>query len=470
MASRRSWARLGFTRFMGVLVLAAVLPACGTSSDDGDGDGGGGGNARLAESLNVDIANATAIAYVRSGGQLTAGRIEGLSDTDDRHTREGIDGLYIFTEDGEAVPVELSESGSDAPGGGVAQIYTTKDWIFLWAWGYEGASPDDPTITVPCNTVAIRRADGRLFCSEIVTNQLLEPSDFAVQQNEDGTMGVTTSRDAVGNTILYRLEFDPELGPIATLIDEFVYARTFVLNADGDALVTYKTSPLENSLRTLIWPGAMPPATEVSGTNNTFLAAGEPGAIDENTFYIASGGNGMPSDNVLRRVRKTADGFVEDQFDLTFPPESGGYGGLFRLANGTYMFGTNGSIVRVVADGEVLPGETPIPIEGIDSVVLSGAFGAYAAGDGIITIFARVGDSFVFVRHDGLTQVTLPVPDELSIQRVSFGPSGVVDFIARDLTTSEFVRGRFAGGSTELVVTPSDLLRPDDVVAFTALN
>jgi hypothetical protein len=178
----------------------------------------------------------------------------------------------------------------------------------------------------------------------------------------------------------------------------------------------------------------------------------------------------MGFDGSILRIRKTTEGFVEDAVALNLA-EPGSYVGLLRLSNGTYMISPNTrSIVRVVADGEVLTDESPIPITGIDSFVVSSVAYSFYAGDGIVTIVGRAGDSIVFVRHDGQTQVNLTVPDELSIQRVSVGRSGAIEFIARDLTTSEFVRGRFAAGSTELVVTPSDLLRPDDVVAFTALN
>jgi hypothetical protein len=170
------------------------------------------------------------------------------------------------------------------------------------------------------------------------------------------------------------------------------------------------------------------------------------------------------------RLALYLDHFVEEGVQLNLEGASS-FGLLLQLSNGAYMINSNTlSLVRVVADGEVLTDEASIPIEGIDAFVMSSFAYSIYPGDGIVTLLGRSGESIVFVRHDGQTQVNLPVPDELSIQRVSVARSGAIEFIARDLINSEFVRGRFAAGSTGLVVTPSDLLRPEDVVAFTALN
>jgi hypothetical protein len=170
----------------------------------------------------------------------------------------------------------------------------------------------------------------------------------------------------------------------------------------------------------------------------------------------------------IRVVARSAGDFGETQ-QLVNLPGTGAYAGLSRLSDGVFMLNSaDRALLRVIADGAVVPTPTPLPLVAVDRIV--GPDVRVSAVAGRWVFIAAYGADYKFVRHDGVTQQDIPIEAGLDIRSFTVASTGAIDFLAIRTATDEKVRGAVAAGATATTTSAAGVLDPAQVVAFTRIN
>jgi hypothetical protein len=495
MIARAHLGFLALALLVGCNHAGPTMPDGGGQWPDGGGqwpDGGVPSEPRpvLRSSLGLDLSQVAAFAVVAGSSNASAVLRGGGApfDADDGGVPQGPQ-LLALTLDGDVLEVTLVEN--DSPQTGVVsqpqvqQIYPTASWILFSTMGTQVFKKlDDGTYeTIGCSLIAARKSDGALFCAPLVIGMpnVIDGRCARVQANAAGDVAyafaaVVEPNGPLPDTTdfrLYRLSLGGPEGPTAALATNSARYQVlwFLANAAGDLMINYWPTPLDQSVtRTEILPADGGATFTLQGDHNSFAICGEAGDADEDTFYVLSGGGGGYSfDGTLSTVTRSGSSFVEtpQTVPLTYPES---YGGLYRLADGVYMFSKNDkALVRVIADGAIVAAPTPVVLTGVDQLYdIQGM--AIAGGTGQAVFFGSTAAGYEFIRHDGLTQQDIPLEANLELWRVTIGANGAIDFLGIRTDTQEKVRGSVAAGETTVTMSTDGALDPDQVVVFTQIN
>jgi hypothetical protein len=463
----------------------------------------------LRKNLAIDLAQVSAFAVISATsnatsaleGGLRAARLEASSATGGRATHDGIPGLraarleassatgtaqpklYALTLSGETLEVSLIEGStpdtSSAQYPKVGSVVSTATWVlfstpyFLPTVGSNGEQAD-------CSIVAARRADEALFCAPLISinwvgdDVIANAAGDVVYLNASPVPDPHWAPTDPSSLRLYRLDLGGDQGPIATpVFDSSAFQlNDFRVNAAGDVYVNYVLSTLANTTRSEIIPIDGSARFTVQGTTNGAGAiAGKAGDPDENTFYVASGSAGIiPFDGTIRVVTKVGSSFTETEHLLNLENPGSYCHGLRRLSDGIYAWGGGlTSVARVIANGDFVANPTPVQLAGIDAIAGHDAGNVHTYGDWWVFIGA-VGDSFEFVRFDGVTRQDIPIDPNLDVMSYTVGTDGAIDFLGRRIDTLEKIHGTVAAGATGIQITSAGVLDPSSVVAFTRIN
>ncbi len=473
----------------------AAIPGCGGSNprdpnDNNDGNNGGGRTV-LRETIGIDLAQVNsfvALSGTNASGQALLGRHSALespqSAPEAADTSSGPK-LLALTLSGEVLEVSLVEGSNPDAIGQVSQpavtaIYPTASWVLFATPGFGMNGPDSAPL--PCNLIAARRKDGALYCSPLFANNGWTGRDVnsSIFGNAAGDVVYTwagvagaqgmVSEDSFG---LYKISLGGTAGPSAAPALDFplFILHMFRVNGAGDLFVNYLPSSMDPAARSLILPADGGNAYTVQGTYNNYAIAGEFGQADENTFYVGSGGGfGHSFEGQIRVVSKQGSAFVETDQTLSLAGADA-YGGFYRLRDGVYMFSASQkALVKVIANGALIPSPTPIPLVGVDRVLgLDSTNSIYPAG-GWWVFIAASGSGYMFVRHDGTTQQDIPFDANIDVRSFNVSAEGAIDFLGVRLGTTEKLRGSVPAGSTEVTISSAGMLDPAKVVAFTRIN
>jgi hypothetical protein len=403
-------------------------------------------------------------------------------------------GLFALTLSGGVEPVPIVESADPnvqvpaANQPNITAIFPTASWILFEAPGFQtgkkvetdgGAPRWDP---VMCSMIAVRRADGALFCAPLYTNRDWSGRDLqtTILANAAGdvvyamlNVADVPAQPPSGDAVLYRIVLGGDSGPTATPAINFpvFMLHSFRANGAGDLYLSYIATAMSGTMQTKILPLNGSSAFTVQGSANCAAIAGEPGRADEDTFYAVNGGcSGQSVDGLIRVITKSGPSFTESDQALSFPGGSQ-YSGLYRLADGIYMFSAaDKALLRVIADGAILTTLAPTPLTGVTRVLgLDSTSTIYPHG-GYWVFIAETASGYEFVRHNGITQQDIPFDSTLDIRSFTVSSDGAIDFLAVRTDTQEKVRGTIAFGSTEVTVESAGALDPARVVAFTQVN
>jgi hypothetical protein len=455
-------------------------------------DGGGPHTPQpvLRQSLGIDLSQVRAFAVV--SGASNAGLVmRGGSplDSDDGGVPTGPQ-LLALTLDGDVLVVTLVENGDPQSGvvsqPEVQQIYPTASWVLFSTPGFNvlrklGDGSYEP---IPCSLIAARRSDGALYCAPLVIGMpnVIDGRFARVQTNAAGDVAyafaamMPDGSPQLPDTTdfrLYKITLGGADGPTAALATNSARYQVlwFLANAAGDLMINYWPTPLDQSVtRTEILPADGGATFTLQGEHDSFVICGEAGAADEDTFYVLSGGSGGYSfDGTILAVTRSGSSFVETPHTVTLA-NAEFFGGLYRLADGVYMFNKNDkALARVIAEGTFVADPTTVAITGVDQLLdIQGL--AIAGGSGQAVFLGSTASGYEFIRHDGLTQQDIPLEANLELWRVTIGSSGAIDFIGVRTDTQEKIRGSVAAGETTVTIVSDGALDPDQVVVFTQIN
>jgi hypothetical protein len=376
--------------------------------------------------------------------------------------------LFALTLDGDVIEVALTDGFSP----GIRQIHSTPAWVLFATWGFAAYElVGDEEVEIPCSTIAARRSDDALFCSGSSIRSAgdnwgnVDPGDATVQANAMGDVMYFVSPDDFDQDIVYRVTADDE-GLVGTLIEPVWRPNWLAVNAAGDLLVNHLPAGAQASVTEIYPVDSAPPITVTTTSpfiHNLTGVSGSFGAPEEDTFYLLDVGQ-TPSESSLIVLGKDGDTFAPTVHPLALPMDVACFG-LHPLADGIYTFCAT-ALARVVEDGVVLENPVMIPIEGVTSMLPLGI----RFGDSEIIVSFTDGTTNMFVRHDGITQQTIPFGDMIELLGYSSSRAGDINFIGVTIDTHEKVIGSVAADSTELQILTSELVDPDTVVSFTRVD
>ena len=126
------------------------------------------------------------------------------------------------------------------------------------------------------------------------------------------------------------------------------------------------------------------------------------------------------------------------------------------------------SLVRVIADAEIVTDPTPIFLTDIDGIY--GADQGVFPQGGLWVFIASIGSGHKFVRYDGISQQDVPFDNDIDIRSFTFSSDGAIDFLGFRIGTSEKIRGTIAAGETQVVINSAGFIDPAQIVVFTRIN
>jgi hypothetical protein len=451
--------------------LFACSIACGHDDappfqDPGDGDGDGDGDGeppQLAEDIGIELASVGSF-VVQSAA----------SDTFDGHWRAGGQQLFALTLAGELIELSLLEpsegaSGSYAPPF-IQQIHSTPAWVVFSTPGFIAYEVHEQMdVEIPCSMIAARRSDGALFCGDLGIRSggdnygNVEPGGATVLGDLSGELLYVVGTDELDQNVVYRVEANDD-GLSASLLEAVWRPNWLAVNATGDLLVNYV--PAGGELVTQLYPadGSTPIDVPTSQTAlHRFGIAGELGSAEQDDFYLLEIENDMQSK--LRTLDKQGDAFVHTEHTVAL---SGNCVFLHPLVDGIYtLCGT--SLARVFEAGAVLTTPTMIPLAGVEELVSVGGRPVRLA-EQMFVLAVSDGSTSSFLRHDGITQQTIPFGDQVEL--LGFGASrlGDIDFMGVTIDTHARVIGTVAAGADEVEILDYEELDPAAVIAFTRIN
>ena len=463
------------------LVLACSPLACGHEDAEGVDPSGGTGDPTgdesgepdvpvLAAELGVDLDQ---VASFVAQDLPAAGLPADPSGSGFRAGGENGAELYALTLDGEAIAVSLVEGGTT---GGfspppIRAIHGLPGWVLFETWGYTVYSLDtDPATEIPCNTIAARRSDGALFCSELGIRSAgdnygnRDPGVETALADATGELLYITSTDELAD-IMYRVAAPGFAGLTATWIESIWRPRWRSVNAAGDLLVDHLPAGVtEPSSVTEIYPADGGPATEIVTAAGIYVhrfgIAGERGAADQDDFYLLEVAND-PSQTRLRVFAKQAEGFAETEHPI--PLLQPGCGFLHPLVDGTYVL-CNGSLVRVVEDGQVLAEPVEVAVDGLAVLAIGGL--GFRFADQQVVFVVDDGTTQAFLRHDGIDGQLIPYGDQIELLGFSVSRTGDIAFIGVTIDTHERVLGVVPADADAVEILAHDAIVPASVVAF----
>lgn len=481
--SRSSSQQVFRLRPFALLVLAGLVLASGCNSDNpGDQPPGGDPTQKyqvLRKNIGVDLAQVASFAVVGQGqgGQpfWNGGDFGSLFAA-----LEG-QGLVAILLSGEISPLALVEMSDGSTNTGsqpqIAAIYATPRWILMNTGGWQLTQPQpggQPKVTM-CPTIAVHRPEGAMYCANIGirhygTNG--EDLEYPVHANASGTVVFLMSGDSLNRNILYKLVEGPGGEPSATLVSPALHPNWFVVNGSGDLLVQSKSpTGAQGANLTEILPVDGSSAVTVTGEHNAFAIAGAPTSSQADTFYVVNGGGGgWPFDGTLRLLQKSAGKFTETDVKVSMTYMN--CSGLFRLANGHYMFcgsQTGVSLARVLVDGEVQTSPAIVQFTGLSAMSFVGG-APFRSGGGVFYVLSKDASGQHFARHNGLTQQDIPMSASIELLRMEATSAGGLDFVGVDNSTNSKVRGTILPGTTEVKILAAEGISLADVVVFTRIN
>jgi hypothetical protein len=422
---------------------------------------------RLAEDLGIEMA--TVASFVVQGGVGADGANEGW--------RAGDQQLFALTLAGELIELSLIEQPSEGSSGSyappvIAQIQSTPAWVVFKTWNFVAYEfHDDMEVEIPCSMIAARRSDGALFCADLDVRSAgdnygnVEPGDATVLGNGSGDLLYVVSPDEIGEDVIYRVEMLDD-GLSGSLIPAIWRPNWLAVNATGDLLANYRPAGVEPpGSVTQVHPadGGQPldvPTNPSEFVHHRFGIAGELGATDQDNFYVLEVEQGVP--DKLQILAKQADGFATTEHAVDLPDNCAF---LHPLADGIYTL-CGSSLARVFEDGTVLTTPTLIPLTGVESV---GGLPVRFA-EQLLVLAVSDGSTQAFVRHDGLTQQTIPYGDQVELLGFSVSRLGDINFMGVTIDTHAQVIGTVAAGSDQVEILEYDEIDPASVIAFTRVN
>ncbi len=461
----------------------ALLVACGSANNSGTGnDPDGNGQTQkyavLRPNIGIDLAQVASFAVVGagSGGQPFW---RGGDSATLLATLEGR-GLVALMLNGDVSPVALTEmsdgSTSTTNQPDISAIYATPQWVLMSAgWQLPQPQADGQTKFLDCQTIAVHRPDGAMYCASIGirhTGTNGEDLEYPVHANSSGSVVFLLSADSLNRNIVYKLVAGPKGEPSASLVDAKLHPNWFVVNASGDLLYqANSTASAQDGALMEIRPvdGAEP--VTVTGAHNAYAIAGAPTGTNADTFYaVNGGGGGWPFDGIIRVLKKVDGVFQETNSAISMPDMN--CSGLFPLADGHYMFcgGQSGlHLARALVDGQV---QTSPKIVGFTGILNPNAVSGlpFRAGGGVFYLFGKGANGPTFARHNGLVQTDIPLSPSIELLNMSATTSGGLDIVGVDNTTNSKVRATIKPGATEVTILSAEGVSLAEVVVFTRIN
>jgi hypothetical protein len=443
-------------------------------ASDGSPDDGGLVPNVLRETISIDLSTVVSLAVVAGPGAKTPGD----------------PGLYALTETGEVVPVSFVE-GSDGSlfmyhEPAIQRVYPTPQWIIFatWDWHAVVLDADGGPTDVPCATLAAHRDTGRLFCAPLAIQDITagwgttDPASNSVHPNAAGDVVYINSGNGLGQNVAYRLDLDPDSGPVGTLVPDVVGLNWVVVNATGDLLVNFKPSAYDPAVFTRVIPldGSEPfdlGQTGLVHNQGTFAIAGEPGTADADTFYVLDGANVDGTDRrVLHVLARGEAGYTDTTHVLTLLDPTLGTEARcdfpHRLLDGVHLM-CGPYTALVIRDGEVIEAPTLVLLPSLAGF-LDGSGIPMRFAPGRVALFASNATERLFVRYDGITQDDIPLAPEYELQGFGISIGGDIDFLAADTVVGALVRGTIPVGSTEITILSADVIDLAATVTFTRIN
>ncbi len=475
-------ARLPALRCRSLLALA-LLTACGSSNNSGtandpDGSGQTQKYVVLRPNIGLDLSKVASFAVVGAGtgGQpFWSGGDTGTLIA----TLEG-QGLVALMLNGDVSPVALTEmsdgSTSTANQPAISAIYATPQWVLMSAgWQLPQPQPDGQTKFLDCQTIAVHRPDGAMYCASIGirhTGTNGEDLEYPVHANSSGSVVFLLSSDSLNRNIVYKLVAGPKGEPSASLVDAKLHPNWFVVNASGDMLVQSNSSASsqDGALMEIRPVDGADPVT-VTGAHNAYSIAGAPTGTNADTFYVVNGGGGgWPFDGTIRVLKKVSGIFQETDVAISMPDMN--CSGLFPLADGHYMFcgGQSGlHLARALVDGQVQTSPKLVAFTGIANPNAVGGL-PFRVGGGVFYLLGKGASGRFFARHNGLIQQDIPLSPNIELLSMSATTSGGLDIVGVDDTTNSKVRATIKPGATEVTILSAEGVSLAEVVVFTRIN
>jgi hypothetical protein len=426
---------------------------------------------RLAAELGIELA--TVASFVVQAAPA--------SGTRDRQWRASGQQLFALTLAGELIELSLIEEPSEGFSGSYQQpiiqhLHSTSTWIVFATPNFVAYElHEDMDVEIPCSMIAARRSDGALFCADLGVRGTgdnygnLEPGSQTVLGSATGDLLYVVSADSVGENVVYRVETLGDDGLSGTLLESIWRTNWLAVNATGDLLGNYRPAGLEppDSV-TEIHLASGGPSLEVPTNSSEFIhhrfgIAGKRGAADQDNFYVLEVEQDVP--DRLQILSKQADGFAITEHAVDLP---GNCVFLHPLADGIYtVCGT--SLARVVEAGEVLTTPTMIPLAGVEQLVPVGGQPMRFA-EQMVVLTVSDGTTQAFVRHDGLTQQTIPFGDQVELLGISVAGLGDINFMGVTIDTHAQVIGTVAAGTDQVEILDYEAIDAASVIAFTRIN
>jgi hypothetical protein len=424
---------------------------------------------RLAEDIGIELGSVGSFVV-----QLAA-----ESDmVDGQAWRAGGQQLFALTLDGELIELSLTEPTEGGPGSYappfIAQIHSTPQWIVFSTPSFVAYEVhEDMDVEIPCSMIAARRSDGALFCAGLGVSSTgdnygnSDPGGESVLGSADGQLLYVVSRDEFGEGVVYRVETEGE-GLSASLIEPIWRPRWLAINPAGDLLANYRPAGFdEGDALTQVYPadGTAPIDIPTSQTAvHRFGIAGERNTGNEDDFYMLEIESGMVSR--LRTLDKQTDGFVHTEYAVEL---QGNCAFLHPLADGIYSLCGGISLARVIEDGVVQTTPPMIPIMGISEPVSVGGQSVRFA-ENMLVLSLSDGTTNVFVRHDGVSQQTIPYGAEVELLGFAVAGAGDINFMGVTVDTHARVIGTVPAGADAVEILDYDEIDPASVIAFTRIN
>ena len=183
-----------------------------------------------------------------------------------------------------------------------------------------------------------------------------------------------------------------------------------------------------------------------------------------------NGGGGWPFAGTLRLLQMSDGKFTQTDVQVSMPEMN--CSGLFRLANGDYMFcgGQTGvSLARVLLDGAVQVAPVVVKFTGISVMAAVGGL-PFRSGGGAFYLLSKDASGQHFARHNGISQQDIPLSTSIELLTMNASAAGELDFVGVDNSTNSKVRGTIQPGATEVTILSAEGVSLADMVVFTRIN